>query len=152
MDYQKLAEEFMLHNANMRRARPQRMINDAARGEGVVLRFIFDNEGEDVLPSEISKEIKISTARIAATLNSLENKDMITRKIDPQDRRKILVRITDEGKQAAQKQHMVVIGEIAEMLQMLGEHDAKEYVRILGKLANLPHTGDKNDNGKNISA
>ena len=139
MDYNKLAEEFLHQNSRMRRARPQRVINDAGRGESFVLRFIFDNEG-DILPSEISKEVKLSTARIATTLNSLESKELITRKIDPQDRRKIIVRITDEGRTIATKQHQVVIDEIAEMLEKLGEHDAKEYVRILGKIADLNPT------------
>jgi DNA-binding MarR family transcriptional regulator len=150
MDYNKLAEEFMLHNSHMRRARPQRIINDAARGENYVLRFIFDNESE-VLPSEISKEVRISSARIAATLNSLESKELITRKIDPQDRRKILVRITDEGKIFAKRQHQLIINEIAGMLQRLGEHDAREYVRILGKIANLPHGSEDEDNERNVS-
>ena len=153
MDYIKLAEELMWHNSHMRRDRPQRMLDDAVRGEGYVLGFINAREG-DILPSEISKDMRISSARIAATLNSLENKSLITRQIDPSDRRKIIVRITDEGRTMALGQHQNVINATAEMLKKLGDEDAKEYVRLIGRVAQLalddeaPANDSKDSNAK----
>ena len=68
-------------------------------------------------------------------MNKLESKGLITRQIDKNDRRKILVAITREGKAFAEKYQTAMIEDIAEMLGFLGEHDAREYVRIIGRLA-----------------
>ncbi|MCL2044815.1 MAG: MarR family winged helix-turn-helix transcriptional regulator [Oscillospiraceae bacterium] len=154
MDFSKLAEELIQHNEDMQRMRserPQRIIDESTRGEGAVLRFVFDKDGEDVLPSEISKGIRISTARIAATLNSLEGKSLITRKIDPQDRRKILVQITDAGKEQAAKELAHLYEQTTNMLKHLGEHDAKEYVRIMKKFATMQRPSDNSMNNSNAS-
>ncbi len=50
------------------------------------------------MPSDIARYTTTSTARIATILNNLEDKKMITREISREDRRKILVGITDKGK------------------------------------------------------
>ncbi|MCL2085183.1 MAG: MarR family winged helix-turn-helix transcriptional regulator, partial [Oscillospiraceae bacterium] len=82
-------------------------------------------------------EMRVSSARVAAALNSLEQKGLITRQINKDDRRKILVGVTEHGKKMAEKHRQDVIGVAAKLLNLLGEHDAKEYVRITGKLAEI---------------
>ena len=134
MDYRELAEMFMRNMVAMRKADSQKKIDSAMRGETFVLQYLSDRR-EDVLPSEISGEMGISTARVATALNSLENKALITRRIDTNDRRKILVTLTSEGKRAIEEHHNEILQDIASMLESLGEQDAREYVRITGKLA-----------------
>jgi DNA-binding MarR family transcriptional regulator len=90
-----------------------------------------------VSPGEISNEMGVSTARIAATLNSLEKKGFITRKIDTSNRRHIIVESTELGKEWATKNYNKAIVGCANMLKLLGEHDAQEFVRILGRFAEL---------------
>ncbi|MGL6201701.1 MAG: MarR family winged helix-turn-helix transcriptional regulator [Lachnospiraceae bacterium] len=136
MDYTELALELHDNMQSLRTERSQRQINESMHGEAFVLHYIACH-GEAVLPSEISDEMNVSSARIAQTLNSMENKGLITRQIDVNDRRKILVNITREGKKLAEKHHKSVLKDIAKMLSMLGEHDAREYVRITGKLAKV---------------
>ena len=136
MNYTELAMEFLKKMQVFHKARPHRNINEAFQGEAFVLHFIFLHGG-DVLPGEISNEMDVSSARVAAALNSLENKGLITRQIDKSDRRKILVRLTQEGELLAEKHHQAVVEDAANMLTLLGEHDAKEYVRIISRLAEI---------------
>jgi MarR family transcriptional regulator, organic hydroperoxide resistance regulator len=134
MDYKALALEFMQKMYKLRQARPQKQINESMHGEHFILQFIaFHNRS--VLPSEISNEMGISSARIAATLNSLERKGMIVRQIDISDRRRILVDLTPQGKSLAEEHHKEAIEMLTKVLGALGEQDAREYVRITGKLA-----------------
>ena len=112
------------------------MIYEAMHGEAFVLRYIMLQEG-DVLPGEIGGEMGVSSARIATALNSLESKGLITRQIDLNDRRRILVRITPEGRAFAEEQEQAVVEGTAKMLALLGEHDAKEHVRIMGRMAEI---------------
>ncbi|MCL2025138.1 MAG: MarR family transcriptional regulator [Coriobacteriia bacterium] len=93
--------------------------------------------GGAVTPGQIGDVMNVSSARIAQTLNSIEKKGLITREIDVNDRRKVLVTLTPAGAKAAEE-HLRTITELAtKMLTLLGEEDAKEYVRITGKLADI---------------
>jgi MarR family transcriptional regulator, organic hydroperoxide resistance regulator len=134
MDYTRLAQEFMGIMNQLRRRGPQKQISDSMHGEIFVLHYISQHE-DNVIPSEISNEIGISTARVAATLNSLESKGLITRKIDVNDRRRILVEMTPSGKEQVEKHFQMIMNTTTKMLEYLGEQDAKEYVRIMRKLA-----------------
>jgi DNA-binding MarR family transcriptional regulator len=108
--------------------------NEAMHGEIFTLFYISSHEG-NVIPSEISNEAGISTARVAATLNSLERKRMVTRKIDPSDRRRILVEMTPAGKKEIEGHIKMITDKTMNMLRYLGEDDAMEYVRIMKRLA-----------------
>jgi DNA-binding MarR family transcriptional regulator len=134
MDYTSLAQEFMGIMHQMRKRGPQKQISESMHGETFVLFYISKHEG-NVIPSEISNEIGISTARVAATLNSLESKGLITRKIDVSDRRRILVEMTPAGKEQVEKHFQMIMNTTTNMLRYLGEQDAKEYVRIMKRLS-----------------
>jgi len=134
MNYTELAAELIDKMGVLHKARPHKHINEALRGEACVLIYIA-HTGGGVLPGEICHEMDVSTARVAATLNGLEKKGLITRRIDQNDRRKILVDLTGEGKALAKKHQRSVTEAAAKMLELLGEHDAREYTRITGRLA-----------------
>ena len=134
MDYRELAAEFFKDLHSLRKARPQKHISESLRGEAFALQYIAFHDGP-VLPGEISGEMGISSARIAAALNSLEKKGLVTRRIDPEDRRRILVELTELGTAQAQEHTEEVLSNITQMLSQLSEHDAREYVRITAILA-----------------
>ena len=141
MDYEKMAEEFLQKMFLFRKFKPHQQISESVHGEAFALQYITLHE-DNVIPSEISEVMSISAARIAATLNSLENKGYITRKIDVNDRRRILIGLTSKGREQSEKYRKMIV-EIAEkMLRLLGEHDAKEYIRITGKLAELAQNSE----------
>jgi len=139
MDYIKLAEEFMQKMFLLNKARPQRKLHESMQGESFVLHYISFHENS-VLPSEICKMMGISSARIAAALNSLESKGIVTRRIDVSDRRRILVDLTPKGKAMAGEQRQEMLENTSKLLSLLGENDAREYVRLTGKLADFVST------------
>ena len=142
MDYSKLAEEFLEQMHKFSRLKPQQKLTESMHGEAMALHHIAKSS-EQIIPSEISSAIGISGARIAATLNSLENKGYITRRIDLSDRRRILVTLTEKGREQDET-HRRQLSEIFEkILEKLGEHDAKEYIRITRKMAELFQQEDK---------
>jgi DNA-binding MarR family transcriptional regulator len=94
--------------------------------------------GEDgVTAGELSRRLKVTTPCIAAALNCLEEKDWISRKKDPSDKRKVLVYITDAGKDGIIKRHHAAVKHMAAKLSQMGEADAKEYVRLSLKMAEI---------------
>lgn len=136
MDYTKLAEEYLQKIHRLSKHGTYKEINESMHGEMFTLQYIAYHKGA-VQPSEISNMTHVSSARVAATLNSLESKGLITRRIDTSDRRRILVELTQDGKEEAEKQFHMILEKVAKMLSVLGEHDAMEYVRIIGRLSDI---------------
>jgi DNA-binding MarR family transcriptional regulator len=54
---------------------------------------------EGVLPSELSQWLGVSRNTVSALLNGLEEQGLIERHLHPDDRRRIQIRLTDEGHQ-----------------------------------------------------
>lgn len=136
MDYQDLAMELISQFVALKHARPNRLVKDSMQGEAFLLQHLYSCE-HSALPGEISCRMGISSARIAAALSNLEKKGLVTRRIDPEDRRRVLVDLTEEGKAAAEEHRKKLLGSVTRMLSLLGEEDAKEYVRLTGKIAEL---------------
>ncbi|MGI6192592.1 MAG: MarR family winged helix-turn-helix transcriptional regulator [Christensenellales bacterium] len=136
MDYQELAMQLIEQFMHLKKARPNKLLKDSLQGEAFLLQHLYRHD-HSALPGEISGHMGISSARIAAALNNLEKKGLITRRTDPSDRRRVLVDLTDEGKAQAQCQQRLLLSNVAKMLSLLGEDDAKELVRITSKMAKL---------------
>ncbi len=136
MDYHALALEFMEKMYLLRQAKPHRQMSKSMHGECFVLQYIAHQE-EAVVPGELREIMGISSARIAAALNNLERKGLVTRDIDSRDRRRVLVSLTPQGKETAKIHNRKLYEKTVEMLRLLGEEDARAYVRITGRLAEL---------------
>jgi len=134
MDYNALAHEYMMVLYKMRKRKNPKRINDSLHGEQFVLAFLSRHDGR-VIPGDISKEMGISSARIAAALNNLESKGLISRSIDPCDRRRILVELTDAGRAQEEEHRKQILSMVVRMLEDLGEEDSVVFLRILTKLA-----------------
>lgn len=134
MNFEEMAKIYMETVYQMRKRNAQKHLNDSMHGENFVLYFISKNE-EKVIPSDISNEMGITSARVAAALNSLEGKGLIVRRIDADDRRRIIIELTDLGREQVQKKYQKIMNMATNMLQYLGEEDALELIRIMKKLA-----------------
>lgn len=111
-------------------------ISEIAKGEiGVLLYLIDENNGANAY--EISQRFDVNTSRVAAVLNSLSKKGYIERTMDPLDKRKIQVYITDKGRKFGENRRNVIIIRMSYVLSELGEKDAKEYIRILQRISQI---------------
>lgn len=111
-------------------------LNNFSRGEvGVLSYLVFDKS--EASAGELSEKLNVSTARIASILNSLENKEYITRKIDDFDKRKTLVVITEKGKNLAISTKKEITNMLFKIIDEVGYDDIKEYIRILKKIRNV---------------
>ena len=80
------------------------------------------------------KRRKSLAGRTADALKTLEQKRLIERRSDEYDKRKVIVFITDDGKSLIEKRRNEAREKIAETLLLLGDDDAKEFMRILSKI------------------
>lgn len=135
MVYKELAYEII---QTLRQKRhPIDDLRELEKGESGILQALLINEksgGESLSPGELSAIQELSTGRIAIALNSLESKSHIERKMDQNDRRRIIVTLTNLGRQCAEQLLEETILNFEEVLRKLGEQDASEFFRILKRL------------------
>ena len=136
MDHTELTNEIMNAMQKLMQGRAQKKMDVFLKGEDYVLQYLACSNNFS-LPGEISEAMGVSTARIAATLNSLEGKGLISRQIDSSDRRRILVEITEDGKALARQKKQDVFKKTEQMLIALGEADSKHLLRIMNKLTDI---------------
>jgi len=150
MDYDELANELVRNMQRVRIASHKGHIPESTRGENLVLHFIKASHGK-VVPGDISDAIGVSSARIATALNSLENKELVTRRIDSEDRRQIIVELTPKGAETVNEQQEMITEKLKKILVSLGEEDARELVRLTGRLLEVlsedPGTCDRRHGG-----
>lgn len=73
-------------------------LTEFLQGEMKVLSYISIAEHE-LLPGQLSSALEMTAGRIAGILRSLEKKGYITRRTDIADRRRVLVSITEQGRE-----------------------------------------------------
>ncbi|MDQ1426223.1 MAG: hypothetical protein QOD72_3721 [Acidimicrobiaceae bacterium] len=73
---------------------PQNVLNSLA---------VIDGAGEPLTPSQISERTLTSSATMTGTLDALEYNGWVRRLPNPDDRRSLLIEITDDGKAVADR-------------------------------------------------
>lgn len=132
-EYEELASELLRLNIGMLREPAKQKIAKMTRGEFFVLNYLMTHQNQ-AHPAEISRSMVVSTARIAALLSRLEEKQYISRAQDPSDNRQVIVTLLPQGLALIQRIQSEVITAVVRMLERLGPEDAREYIRIQKKI------------------
>ncbi len=137
MDYAELASEVMAKTGRMMKSSfwPKKA-NAFLHGEMFILNYLMSCQG-DTMPSELAAAMNTSTARVAMALKSLESKGLIQRRIDSEDRRKVIVSITEEGNELVKSDRQEMRERMVRILRELGEEDAREYMRIIERITEI---------------
>ena len=118
------------------RRAPQNWLADFNRGEFFLLNYLYINNGS-AWPSNMSKAMQTSSARITAALNGLERKGLVKRESDNDDHRRKLVHLTSEGFEYIEGYRDRALHNITKLLSELGEKDASEYLRITQRMETI---------------
>ena len=132
-EYEALARALM-HSFDMRKkAPPHEEISTAMRGEMAVLRLLA-KEGTPMTAGEVSRNLRMTTSRIAAVLGSLEKKGMILRQADASDKRRVQVVLTNAGSAFCLQRKEKALQDMTHLLEQLGHEDAHHFVRIMERI------------------
>ena len=128
---------------------PHREVSKLMHGEMAVMR-LFEKEDVPLTAGEISRRLRMTTSRIAAVLNSLEKKALISRFADEKDGRRVMVAITQQGRDFLEERRLDVLRHMQDMLEKLGEEDAREYVRLARRVMEIMRCRGETDEERNI--
>lgn len=134
LEYEDLALQFIRSMQKLGKIQAEKYVKNSISGSMFIILTLYD-KGDKVSPGEISANLNISTARVATSLNLLESKELIIRQDDPNDRRKVIVLLTDKGKRLAIKHNQKVQEKLTNLFESLGKEDSQHLVRISNKIA-----------------
>lgn len=139
MDYEELARQMMERTHPRDRRPPLNNVQKQERVQDMTLRFLYENGGSAV-PKELAEFFDVSAARVTKVLGELEQKGFAVREGDPADRRRVTVRLTSAG-----QKHVLALDtdfrrQLARLLELLGERDAKEMLRLTVRVMEIAET------------
>jgi DNA-binding MarR family transcriptional regulator len=99
----------------------------------VILAINLDEENRALSVSELSSLLQISPAGTTHLLNPLEEANCIERLRDPNDRRVVLIALTDQGYKIAESLILAFQDKITGLMKFLGEDDSQTLIRLMAK-------------------
>ncbi|CAG9606883.1 MarR family winged helix-turn-helix transcriptional regulator [Pseudoneobacillus rhizosphaerae] len=141
MDYKALANELFQNMIRTRKKSFYKKVDEVSHGERKILGYLTYGKNK-VTSGELSEYLDLSTPRVASALNSLSKKGFIKRKKDEQDKRVVIVNITESGKSFVKEEHEEAMGALEKILEKLGEQDAREFVRITKRIQEISNENE----------
>jgi DNA-binding MarR family transcriptional regulator len=99
----------------------------------VILRMNIDDQKIAISVSEISNLLQITPAGVTHLVNPLEEKGFIKRLPDPNDRRIVLIGLTNKGTKTTEAIIADVQRELIGLVNYLGEEDSRTFVRLMSR-------------------
>lgn len=103
---------------------------DSIRGEYGVLWYLSKVEN-NVSAGILTNKLHVVPGRMTDILTALENKGLIVRSKEPEDRRVVLVSITEEGIREATKKREEIHEKYKGLFGALSYEDTRELIRLL---------------------
>jgi MarR family transcriptional repressor of emrRAB len=105
-----------------------------AEAEFRVLTTLFSQPDGVAHPTDLCAKTSQSPANMSRISDALVNRDLITRVSSVHDRRKMVLRITEQGEELVRKLLPVLSGPLREMLSEFSEHEQHELIAKLKRL------------------
>lgn len=132
----------------MRRNRPEEMSIQQFRVLGIVKR----HPGASL--SLVARHLGLTTASASKLVDGLVKQELLTRTDSPEDRRKVVLEITEAGNHALEAARAAALGRLTELLEGLCEEERLIVVRAMEILRLAVANGRDNElthRGRNIS-
>ena len=118
MDYQLEAVHELMFAMWASRSKATRSFERGAQGEMFVLRELSFQGART--PSQLAQAMGATSGRISSILASLTKKGWIVRTGDPQDRRSVVVELSDEGRRAVRQRSDRLIENLSWVFSQMG--------------------------------
>ncbi|MCI9079516.1 MAG: MarR family transcriptional regulator [Lachnospiraceae bacterium] len=125
-----LGEELYNLLAEFLNRKMNRTVLDSIRGEYGVLRYLMYVQ-DKISAGVLTEQLHVVPGRMTDILNSLEAKGFIKRQKSEQDRRRVVVCITESGRKEACQKREYIRNEYQGLFKILGRKDTEELIRLL---------------------
>ncbi|MBW3079151.1 MarR family winged helix-turn-helix transcriptional regulator [Bifidobacterium simiiventris] len=128
MGFEQDAVSELWRTAWCHRSDMQRELTRGAQGEMFAIRQLAHRG--TMTPSQLAAALNATSGRISTLLSSMEKKGLITRETDPDDRRVVLVNLTDAGRERGRKDMEEMRDAVCWIFSQMGERRTREFVDL----------------------
>ncbi|MCQ1536151.1 MarR family transcriptional regulator [Methanosarcina sp. KYL-1] len=103
---------------------------------------------KEIMPSTIGTYVGMDRSSLSRMVDSLEEKGFVLRKNDPEDRRKVLISLTEKGERCYEFLNEIAEEMAAELLGLTDQQDLKDFeqsletmLRVLRKIDSAMESG-----------
>lgn len=107
------------------------------QGELYILHYILNHGDEEINPSVLSEMLHISRPRVTTALAALRRKGYVETKMDEDDRRRLMVYLTDSGREFIIGRQNQVEEYFTGFIKGLGEIKAEELINLLDVIVEM---------------
>ena len=106
-------------------------VSSLFKGENRILHYLYQEQRNDVTPSELSEQLHVTRARVTAAVKELQKKEYVQAVHPKTDRRRVYLMLTPPGPSYIVERIHSVQQCIETLQKGLGETDVLEIVRLL---------------------
>lgn len=126
-------------------------------GEYLTLRNVWLSKSElssnvrlgTIKAADLSELLEMSRPSITRILNGLEKRGLITRTIDPNDRRSINIGLTEAGTEALKLANRKILNFAERVVESLGESDTDKLIALIERLTMIYEKLQDENGGSN---
>ena len=108
---------------------------ELSKNQPMVIKII-GIEGE-IMPSTLGKYTGMEKSNLTRMVDDLEKKGIVFRKTDPEDRRKVLVSLTEKGLDCYNYLSQITTEMAEEILQFVDDKDVEDYMQSLETIVKI---------------
>lgn len=108
--------------------------NIGSQTQGKTLKILYVKGS--MSQKEMQEKLGVQPGTISEIINKLERKELVTRHTDPADRRRVILSLTEKGKEDVEEYSRQYQNYVASFFQVLEESEKMELERLLQILLN----------------
>lgn len=135
MENMEQAEQFMKMLWAFNRMRSERDIPQPDKGCMAVMSSLYVHN--EMYAHQLAKELSLSRARLSSIVKTLKMKKLITCRLLLTDKRKILIKMTEEGKRLVDETYQRIIRKVSKIFEKLGIEKTKISLEILSDILKI---------------
>lgn len=128
MGFEQEAVDELWRTAWCHRSDMQRELARGAQGEMFAIRQLAHHG--TMTPSQLAIALNATSGRISALLSAMEKKGLITREVDPDDRRVVRVNLTSAGRERGRMDMQEMRDAVCWIFSQMGERRTREFVEL----------------------
>ncbi len=108
-------------------------VDGLSQNEKIVLVIMHENMKTEMSLTLLREKMKLAPSTITSIITTLEEKDLIKRVIDKNDRRNIFIKLSKKGYEYTERAHKEFKEKIEKYVKFMGKDDTNELIRLISK-------------------
>ncbi|MDO4479931.1 MAG: MarR family winged helix-turn-helix transcriptional regulator [Erysipelotrichaceae bacterium] len=124
--------------------KPSRMFSKLSYNEQTICSILIHSE-KNCTATDLIQKTGLLKSQMNKIISQLEEKNVIQRNRNLEDKRKITIFITDFGKELYQKEHQSVLEIGKHVTNSLGEEKTRQLVDLMNETLHIIEKGEENE-------